>query len=83
MEFILAHPTGITEVDEGTLSIEAGALVIDVSSTSVGRSGSAKEVSALRRVIRVDGDELRYSLAMAAVGLPLQHHLSATLHRVP
>jgi hypothetical protein len=83
VEFVLAHPTGITEIEEGTLSAEAGALVIDVSSTSVGRSGSAKEVASLTRVIRVAGDELTYSLAMAAVGLPSQHHLSATLHRVP
>jgi hypothetical protein len=38
-------------------------------------------VTALTRSIRVTDTEMSYTLQMAAVGLPLQHHLSATLHR--
>ena len=53
---------------------------MELTSTTVGVTSSAKS-DAVRRSIRVDGDELTYSLDMAAVGHPLQHHLAATLHR--
>jgi hypothetical protein len=81
VELILAHPTGITEIDEGTLTDRDGVLHIEVHSTTVGLSASAKDVMALRRSITVSGDELHYTVLMAAVGQPLVHHLTATLHR--
>lgn len=37
----------------------------------------------MRRSFRAEGDELSYTLFMGAMGLPLQHHLTATLHRQP
>jgi len=83
VELILAHPTGITEIDEGPLTEQDGRLLLDLHSTTVGLSSSAKDVMALRRSITVGGDELHYDLLMAAVGQPLVHHLSATLHRQP
>lgn len=83
VELILAHPTGITEIDEGTLSEQDGRLLIDVHSTTIGLTSSAKDVMAVRRSISVSGDELHYDVSMAAVGQPLVHHLSATLHRRP
>lgn len=83
IEVVLAHPTGITEIDEGTVGESDGELLIDVHSTTVGLSSSAKDVMALRRSIRVSGDKLHYTVLMAAVGHPLVHHLSATLHRQP
>ncbi|MFM9035977.1 MAG: peroxynitrite isomerase [Mycobacterium sp.] len=81
VELVLAHPSGITEIDEGTLADSAGVLVIEVASTSIGRTSSAKEVVALQRWIRVAGDELHYDLQMGAVAQPLQNHLTATLYR--
>lgn len=81
IEFVIAHPTGVTEIDEGTLSADGDSLDIEAESTSVGLSGSAKEVMALRRSISIRGPELSYTLLMGAVGVPLVRHLEATLHR--
>jgi hypothetical protein len=83
VEFVLAHPTGITEIQEGTLSTIDQTLELELTATTIGLTESAKDVTALSRSIRVDGDELSYTLRMGAVGQPLQHHLAATLHRIP
>ena len=72
---------GITEIDEGTLTEQDGELLIDVHSTTIGLTASAKDVMAMRRSITVRGGELHYTVLMAAVGQPLVHHLTATLHR--
>jgi THAP4-like, heme-binding beta-barrel domain len=81
IELILAHPTGITEILEGTLATSGPAIELELSATAIGRSASAKEVTALGRSFRIDGDELTYTVRMGAVGQPLQHHLAATLNR--
>ncbi len=78
VELVLAHPTGVVEVEEGSFD----GTTIRLASTTVATTGSAKPVTALSREITLDGDDLRYRLAMAAVGLPLTHHLSASLHRL-
>lgn len=78
LEVVIAHPTGVAEILEGTVA----ASVIDLRSTSVTLTPSAKEVTALtRRFELVAPGVLRYTLGMAAVGQPLQEHLSAELHR--
>ena len=81
VELVLAHPTGVTEIDEGTLSAQGNTIEMDLVATTIGRTASAKEVTAMRRFIRIDGDELTYTVRMGAVGQPLQDHLTATLHR--
>lgn len=81
VELVLAHPTGITEIQEGTLTVSGDVVELELTATSIGKTASAKDVSALARSFRIDGDELVYTLRMGAVGQPLQHHLAATLHR--
>lgn len=78
VELILAHPTGITELAEGT--VVGG--TVSLRSISVVGSSSAKPVRAVERDITVDGDRLHYVLRMSAVGLPMTHHLEAELFRV-
>ena len=80
LEVVLAHPTGVAEIQEGTV---VGRL-IELSTTSVARTSSAKEITALTRRFELTApDVLRYSVGMAAVGQPLQVHLTAELLRLP
>jgi hypothetical protein len=44
-------------------------------------TATAKQVRALHRHFDLVGDRLAYTVDMAAVGQPLQHHLAAELHR--
>ncbi len=81
VEWVLAHPTGVTEIQEGTVRVVDGRIEIELVATTIGLTASAKNVAALSRSIRVDEDRLTYDLQMGAVGQPLQHHLSATLTR--
>jgi len=77
-EVVIAQSTGLAEVAEGAVS--GGA--IRLRSTGIARTATAKEVSAVERDVDVDGDTLRYSLRMAAMGRPLSLHLTGELHRV-
>lgn len=78
LELVVAQPTGIAEVHSGTL--DGGRLAF--TGGRVMGSATAKEVAAVERVIDVEGDVLTYRMAMAAVGVPLTHHLAARLERV-
>jgi hypothetical protein len=81
IELVLAHPSGITEIEVGSYSVQDNIIELELVTTDVGLTPTAKEVTALGRSLRLDGEELSYSLRMGAVGQPLQHHLAAVLRR--
>lgn len=78
VELLLAHPTGITEIYLGEVSGHR----VDLATDVVARTTSAKEVTAGRRLYGLIGDDLGWAYDMAAVGQPLQSHISAQLKRV-
>lgn len=83
-ELVLAHPSGIAEIELGSYSVDNdGVVQLDFATTAIGLTPTAKEVTAIARSFRFDGDEFSYSLQMAAVGQPLQHHTAALLRRQP
>jgi len=82
VEVVLCHPTGVTEIEEGSISVALeGEIVIALATTNVAITSTAKSVTGIQRVVRIRGDTMEYELNMAAVGLPMQHHLSARLVR--
>jgi hypothetical protein len=81
IEIVMAHPTGLAEIYEGAIVGDGVTLVIDVRSLTIASTRTAKEVSSTERTFTVSGDDLSYTFRMAAVGQPLQHHLSARLRR--
>ncbi len=80
IEVVLAHPTGVLESLAGDLDPDRPGL-FDLRSTVVVGSPTAKSVTEVHRRFVLDGDTLGYTVAMAAVGQPLTHHLAATLTR--
>jgi hypothetical protein len=81
VELVVAHPSGVTEIEVGTYTAHGAAIELEMTTTQVGLTPTAKEVTSLGRRFRLDGDELSYSLQMGAVGQPMQHHLEALLRR--
>jgi hypothetical protein len=81
LELVLAHPTGVTEIEEGELEAVDGGLAFELVTTHVGLTSSAKRVRGLRRRFVLAGDELTYDLWMAHADTPETHHLHATLRR--
>ena len=77
IELVLVQPSGIVEMHEGAVA----GMSIDLTATSVQTTATAKDVTEVRRTLTVTDDVLTYDVHMAAVGLQLQHHLAATLHR--
>ncbi len=78
IEVLLVHPTGITEIYLGEIS----GTKIEMATDAVVRTTSAKEVTAGKRLYGLVEGDLAYAYDMAAVGQPLQPHVSARLKRV-
>jgi hypothetical protein len=78
VELLLTHPTGIVEMYHGTTSPAK----IELRTDSVVRSPHAKEYNAAARMYGLVNSDLMWVMDMAAVGQPLQSHVSAQLKRV-
>jgi hypothetical protein len=80
LELVVAHPTGHLEMALGAVGAEEPS-VIELKSSTVAGTPTAKDVLEVHRRITVDGDRWRYELDMAAVGQPLGAHLRGELVR--
>lgn len=79
VEFVIAQPSGIMETHVGRVS----GPTLELTLHGVHRTPSSKSVTDVVRVFTFDGvNSLSYTLAMAAVGQPLLHHIAGTLQRV-
>ncbi|WP_217201374.1 FABP family protein [Streptomyces buecherae] len=78
VEALITQPTAIAEILVG----HAGAGTADLSTHEVASTPTAKEVTATRRRYTLsDEGTLDFVHDLAAVGQPLQYHLSARLRR--
>jgi hypothetical protein len=77
LEVLLAHPSGLAEVWVGRVDGAKIELTTDV----VARTASAKEVTAGHRLYGLVEGDLLWAYDMAAMGQPLQPHVSAQLKR--
>ncbi|WP_329617682.1 FABP family protein [Streptomyces brevispora] len=78
VEALITQPTGVAEVLTGR-AVDG---VADLASHQVALAPTAKEVGATRRRYTLTDDgTLEFVHDLAAVGQPLQHHLSAQLRR--
>lgn len=79
VEFVLAQPTGQTELLTGVSTADG----LDFGDSRIVTSPTAKQVDATRRTYRLDakGTTLDTAFFMGAVGQPVQQHLESTLRR--
>jgi hypothetical protein len=77
IEVVLAHNSGIIEIQEGTIDGNT----IDLASKAVISTSTAKNVEEIARKFVVDGDALTYDFQMAFGEYELQPHLHAELQR--
>ncbi|MEV5276889.1 FABP family protein [Streptomyces sp. NPDC051994] len=78
VEALITQPTGIAEIAVGRASDNA----VDLATHEVALTPTAKEVNGTRRrYVLTDDGTLTFVHDLAAVGQPLQHHLSASLRR--
>ena len=77
VELVVAHGFGIVETTIGSFD----GTVLALRTTGLLGTPSAKRVDEVERRYELEIDTMRYTVAMAAVGIPLTHHLRAELRR--
>lgn len=84
VEFVVAQPTGQTELLEGVARESSdGELVVELTESQVANSGTAKQVDATQRRYAFDAARGRVEVefGMAAVGQAMQQHLVSALEK--
>jgi hypothetical protein len=76
-ELVIAQPTGYAEIEVGKVQGKR----IDLESTRVARTPTAKPVTAVARSFWLEDELLRYELRMAMSDGPLVLHLKASFSR--
>jgi len=80
LSFAQEEDVNVSAIVRGLLDSLKG--TVDLSTHDVALTPTAKEVTATRRRYTLaDDDTLTFAFDLAAVGRPLQHHLSASLRR--
>ena len=80
VELTVSQPSGIVETGAGSVTSTFDGLVVELESTGVGLTPTAKPVTAVRRRLHLAGPVLVSELWMAAVGeTELIHHVRAEL----
>jgi len=77
VELVVADPTGVTTVFEGTVKERT----LTFESTSVSLTSTAKPVKSITRSLALQDGWLICDASMAAMGKPMEHHLHAELIR--
>ncbi|MBB5159775.1 FABP family protein [Saccharopolyspora phatthalungensis] len=79
LELLISHCTGILELFYGTATPQRW----ELSTDTVVRTATAKDVEAAQRSYALGGDDtLDYAESRAMVGLPMTPHVTARLHRI-
>jgi hypothetical protein len=83
IEVVLSLGSGLVEVLYGRLVNGPAGEHVELESDLIGHTATAKQVDKDKRMYAVRGGKLMYAMEMAALGQPLQPHLSAALDPVP
>jgi hypothetical protein len=78
IDVALAHPLGLAEIGEGTVS----GTTVRLFSAFVARAARGLPVTRYDRRYEVEGDAMTYEQSMATLTVPLAHHVSARLLRL-
>lgn len=82
LEVVLTVAAGLVEVFYGRLVDGPAGAHVEIDSDAIGHTATAKQVDHDKRLYAVRGGKLMYAMEMAALGQPLQAHLSAALDKV-
>jgi hypothetical protein len=82
IEVVLTLASGLVEVLYGGLVSGPAGDHLEIESDLIGHTATAKQVDKDKRMYAVRAGKLMYAMEMAALGQPLQPHLSAALDPV-